>query len=173
MTFPALTIAVLLLVTAFAFLFYRLASRFEPEANSAEWLDDFSLESYAPMARLFDRNDFEFLAKHAGYDPDIARRMRIERRKVFAGYLGLLIRDFNQLVHIGRLMLIQSSVDRPEFARALWRQQIWFYIAVCAIHCKLALYPLGLQVDGRRLLDSVASIFHQVQEVARERAEVY
>jgi hypothetical protein len=173
MMFPVLAIAVIFLLAVFAFLFYRLASRFSPESGAAEWLDGFSLESYAPMARLLDQSDFQFLASHPGYYPALRKRLRAERRQVFVGYLGLMIRDFNQLLKIGRLMLVNSKEDRPEFARALWRQQMSFYFAVCSIRCKLALTPFGLRVEGLRLVDSLASMLRQVQELAVLRTEAY
>jgi hypothetical protein len=77
-----------------------------------------------------------------------------------------MIGDFNQLLKIGRIMLVASRVDRPEFARALGRQRNKFYFTVCAIRCKLALAPLGLQVDGPELLDSLGSMLQQVRELA-------
>jgi hypothetical protein len=123
------------------------------------------------MARLLDPGDFQFVASHPGYYPALAKRLLAERREVFVGYLGLMIRDFNQLLKIGRLMLINSSEDRPEFARALWRQQVSFYLAVCTIRCRLALTPLGIRVEGLRLVESLASMFRQVQELAVLRNE--
>lgn len=166
MTFAALSIAVVFLVAAFAFVFSRLASRFDAAADAAAWLDGFSLESYAPMRRLLDQRDFEFLTKHPGYHPAIAKRLRAERRRAFIDYLGLMIGDFNQLLRIGRFMLVSSNVDRPEFARALSRHQIKFYFAVCAIRCKLALAPLGLRVERLELLDSLENMLQQVQKLA-------
>jgi|SRR5271170_1040069 len=173
MTFPVLSIAVVLLVAAFTFLFYRLASRFDRESNAAEWLDEFSLASYAPMRRLLDQRDIEFLKKQPGYHPALAKSLRRERRKALIGYLELMIADFNQLLHIGRLMLINSNIDRPEFARTLWRQQIRFYASVCSIRCKLALSPLGLRVERLELLDSLASMFQQVKEIASQDSPAY
>ncbi len=166
MTFPLLSIAVVSLAAAFALLFFRLASRFDSKAISAEWLHDFSLESYAPMRRLLAQCDFEFLAQQPGYHSALAKRLRAERRSAFIGYLELMIGDFNQLLKIGRLMLVSSNVDRPEFARALWRQQIKFYFAVYAIRCRLAFSPLGVRMERLELLDSLESMLQQVQELA-------
>ena len=79
--------------------------------------------------------------------PDTVRKSRkrlmAERRKIFAAYLGRLVRDFNQLVGIGKLMIVYSTQDRQEFARHLWRQQVRFYAGVCSVRIQLALYPLG------------------------------
>ena len=163
---PVLSIAVLGLAAAFAFVFYRLASRFDPKSVTTEWLDAFSLESYAPMRRLLDQSDIEFLKRHPGYHPALSRDLLLERRRAFSGYLGLMIADFNQLLNIGRHILIDSKIDRPEFARALWGQQIRFYASVCSIRCKLALAPLGLRVDRLELLESLGNMLHQVKELA-------
>lgn len=166
MILPALSIAVAFLIVAFAFLLHRLTSRFSPEVLDADWLDGFSLENYAPMRRLLDQSDLEFLKRQNGFRPALAKRLLAERRRAFIGYLGLMIGDFNQLLKIGRIILVASNVDRPEFARALARQRNKFYFSVCAIRCKLALAPLGLQVDGPELLNSLGSMLQQVRELA-------
>ncbi len=166
MTFEMLSIGVAFLAAALAFLLYRMATRLVHEVNGEEWLDGFSLDSYAPMARLLDPGDYVFLKKQPGYYPALAKRLRRERKKAFVGYLGLMIRDFNQLLRIGRLMQVGSSVDRPELARALTRQQIRFYFAVCVARCRVELAPFGLQVEGRKLVDSLDSVFQQVRESA-------
>ena len=166
MTIPVLSIAVIFLAAAFAFVFHRLTSRFDPEAVAIEWLDGFSLESYAPMRRLLDQGDFEFLKRQPGYHPALAKRLQAERRRAFIEYLWMMTSDFNQLLRIGRIMLVSSKVDRPEFARALGRQRNKFYFTVCAIRCKLALAPLGLRVDEPELLNSLGSMLLQVRELA-------
>lgn len=171
MTLVVLTIVAVLLAAAFAFLFYRLASRLDREIGAAQWLERFSLESYAPMARLLDPADFAFVEKQRGSNPGLVRRLRAERRKAFVGYLSLLVRDFNQLLRIGRILQIESSVDRPEFARALWRQQGRFYLAVCFVWCEVVLLPWGVRVDGRNLVASLTRMFGQVRELAVLRNE--
>ncbi len=129
-----------------------------PANVQPEWLDGFSLESYAPMDRLLGKDDAAFLASQPGYRPEIARRLMAERRKIFAAYLGHLERDFNLLVGIGKLMVVYSTVDRQEFALRLWRQQVRFYAGVCSLRLQLALYPLSWgggrngEEDVRRLV---------------------
>ena len=173
MIYPALSIVVVLTTATFVFLFRRLASRFDPDADGPDWLDEFSLESFAPMRRLLDQSDIEFLKKQAGYHPGLAKTLREERRKAFAGYLDLMVGDFNQLLKIGRLMLINSTVDRPEFARTLWRQQVKFYVSVYTIRCRLALAPLGLEMGRFELLDSLGNMLQQVKELASVDAPAY
>jgi hypothetical protein len=161
-----ITLTIVTLAACFAGLFWRLASRFDARQCTAEWLDGFSLDSYAPMERLLEKGDAEFLASQAGYRRDIAKRLMAERRKIFAAYLGHLVGDFNQLVGIGKLMIVYSSDDRQEFARRLWRQQVRFYAAFCSVRLQLALYPLGWTVDAHRLVAAVTAMRNQVQLLA-------
>src|SRR5579863_2689562 len=138
-----IVIALAVLVAGFAGLFWRLASRFDAQQCTAEWLDRFSLASYAPMERLLSRSDLDFIASQPGYRPEIGVRLMAERRKIFRAYLRLLVRDFNQLMRIGKLMVVYSGRDQQEFARSLMRQQVKFYTRVCALEVQVALYPLG------------------------------
>jgi hypothetical protein len=124
--------------------------------HDRSWLDEFSIDKYRPMLRLLSERDFEYLAMQSGFTPDIARRLRIERRKIFRAYLRNLVKDFNRLQAAGRELVAQSSVDRSELASALVRYQVTFYTGVLAVHCRLALQVLGIgSVDVRDLLKSL------------------
>jgi hypothetical protein len=159
-------IAIVLLLACFAGLFWRLASGFDAQHCTAEWLDGFSLERYAPMERLLQKGDLAFLATQPGYRPEIGKRLMAERRKIFRVYLRLLVRDFNQLIEIGKLMVVYSSQDQQQFARSLSRQQIRFYARVCALQVQLALYPLGwTTVDASGLLAALGSMRTEVQRL--------
>jgi hypothetical protein len=167
MTGLAIVLAVVILTALSIALFRRLASRLDAEACTAEWLDNFSTTDYAPMRRLFDEKDFEFLASQPGYRPEIAKQLRAERQKVLAGYLQLLTRDFNQLHAIAKLMLVYSHEDRPDFGKALLWQQITFYYAVTAVRCRLTLMPLGWTApDVRKLIQPIESMRLQLQQMA-------
>jgi hypothetical protein len=169
-----ITIVLTLLAACFAGLFWRLASRFDARQCTAEWLDGFSLESYAPMERLLGKADAAFLASQPGYRPEIVRRLMSERRRIFAAYLGCLVKDFNQLVQVGKLMIVYSTVDRQEFAHLLWRQQMRFYAGVCLVRVQLALYPLGwsgslgwhIEQEAHRLVAALTALRHQVVELS-------
>jgi len=69
----AITLAVVIFTAVFVALFRRLSSRLDAEQCTSEWLDNFSTANYAPMQRLFDEKDFEFLAGQPGYRPATAR----------------------------------------------------------------------------------------------------
>jgi len=159
-------IAVVLLIVAFVLLFWRLASRFDGQANTAGWFENFSLESFAPMERLLDRSDFEFLSQQPGYRPEIGAGLLKERKKLFLGYLRILIGDFNQLLRIARLMIVHSTEDRAEFARALWRQQVTFYFAICCVRLRVAIYPVGwTSLDVSRLTQALDHLRNQVAQL--------
>jgi hypothetical protein len=159
-------IAIVFLAACFAGLFWRLASRFDAQQCTAEWLDRFSVKSYAPMERLLDSNDLAFLASQPGYRPEIGKRLMAERRKIFRAYLRLLVRDFNQLIGIGKLMVVYSNLDQHEFARSLGRQQVQFYARICALQVQLALHPLGwTSVDARDLLAALGDMRTKVRQM--------
>jgi hypothetical protein len=161
-----IAITIVLLVGCLAGLFWRLASRFDAQQCTAEWLDSFSVNSYAPMQRLLEKSDWVFLASQPGYRPSIGKRLMAERRQIFRAYLRLLVRDFNQLMGIGKLMVVYSNRDQQEFARSLRRQQVTFYARVCALQLQLALYPLGwTSVDARALLDALGAMRTKVRQL--------
>ena len=158
---------VALLIAASSLLFWRLASRRDTQKDAAEWLDAFSVDSYAPMERLLDKSDFDFLRTQPGYRPEIGARLVRERKKLFLGYLQHLIGDFNQLLGIARLMIVYSQEDRADFARALWRQQVAFYFAICTVRVRVAFYPLGwTALDVSRLVSALAGMRAQVEQLA-------
>jgi hypothetical protein len=155
-TLAAMGAVAVVLLSAFAILFLRLASRFDPAAAEPGWMESFSLDRYAPMERLLDASDFEFLAKRSPGNPRLAKKLLAERRGIFREYLSMLVRDFNELHLRAKEMLVGAPEDRPEFAGELFRQQLRFYFSVCLIRCKVTLYPLGwTALDVPRLLGAL------------------
>src|SRR5579862_3724726 len=152
-------IVVALLIAAFTLLFAKLASRLDKQVSIAEWFDSFSLDNFSPMERLLDQSDFEFLSRQPGYRPEIGARLLKERKQLFLSYLQLLIGDFNQLLRIARLMIVHSAEDRADFAKVLWRQQVTFYFAVCALRVRVALYPLAwTSIDVSKLVGTLENM---------------
>ena len=167
MIFTAIFFVLALLIAVFAFLFRALAARPDQTSRSLEWLDSFSLENYAPMQRLLDSGDVKFLSSQPGYRPEIGKRLMAERRRIFRGYLRMLILDFNQLIDLGKLMVVYAAEDRAELARALWRHQISFHFAILAVQCKLALGWSGIEVN--KLVQALETMREQVQIIAAQR----
>jgi hypothetical protein len=159
-------IAVAFLIVAFALLFARMASRLDQPASIAEWFQSFSVDDFSPMERLLDRSDFEFLSRQPGYRPEIGASLLKERKRLFLGYLRIITGDFNQLLQIARLMIVHSTEDRAEFAKVLWRQQVTFYFAVCAVRVRVAVYPFAwTSMDVSRLVRAVENMRDQVSQL--------
>jgi hypothetical protein len=153
-------------IAAFSLLFWRLASRLDNQACTTEWFESFSLDSFAPMERLLDKSDFEFLSRQPGYRPEMGGRLLKQRKKLFLSYLRLLTGDFNQLLQIARLMIVYSNEDRAEFAKVLWRQQVTFYLAICAVRLRVALYPMAWSsLDVSKLMQALENMRSQVAQL--------
>jgi hypothetical protein len=157
-------LVVMLMTVTFALLFWKLASRRDDgEIDAAAWLHAFSVDSYAPMERLLDKSDFEFLSSQPGYQAEIGARLIRERKRLFLAYLNHLIADFNQLLRIARFMIVHSREDRADFAAALWRQQVAFYFAICAVRVRVVFYPLGWSpLDIAKLVRALSTMRAEV-----------
>lgn len=126
------------------------------EFVDTEWLSRFSVAKYRPMERLFSEDDYRYLARQRGYQPEIARRLRRERVRVFRGYLRCLKSDYRKLEAAIALYMADSPVDRPDLARSLFRRRIQFTWAVLAAEWRLRFRGLGLSpVDAHRLVTAV------------------
>jgi hypothetical protein len=161
MTAIYVTALVLLLIAgifaAFFFALFRHASGANPP--NPQWLDEFSLEKYRPLERLFDSADLEFVAAHPGYTASLGRKLASSRRGAARLYLAELTLDFDRLARMGREMLAASHEDRPDLASTLFQQWVAFHLRVVSLQLRLRLVPLGL-APGRPtgLLEALARI---------------
>ncbi len=158
-------------IVAFVFLYLvrgLLARTSATDDSTASWFRDFSLEAYRPMQRLLDENDYRFLESQPGYQPSIARELRSERKKIFRTYLHEMIRDFNRMLGVARLMIVYASQDRPDLARAVAAARNQFYWTVLKTELALSL-PWGV-VEAGRLVESVGRIQESVREMSAERS---
>jgi len=160
--------AVVVVLVALVVVLWRLARRYDAASCTPAWLETFSMDRYAPMERLLDPSDLQFLASQPGYRPEIGKRLLKERRQIFTSYLGRLVRDFNQVVAVGKWMIVSSATDRPGFGAALWQQQAAFYWSVCLIRCKVAVYPWGwTAVDVPGLLCTLERLHEEIRQSLR------
>ena len=153
------TIFGLLLVASVFGIFFRSLFRHSSSADSpgTKRLDEFSLEVYRPLERLFDPADLEFLATQPGYTASAGRRLASSRRSIARLYLTDLTVDFNRLVRTGREMVATSREDRPDLASTLFRQWVAFHFKVVSLRLSLRLAPLGLTpVRPAALLEALA-----------------
>lgn len=147
----------------------KLALRVE-RSCSAEWLEEFSLDNYRPMQRLLDESDYSFLASQPGYDPLIASRLRAERKRIFRAYLRQLDIDFQKLVFIGNLMVVQSPVDRSDLAAAIAQARLRFFWSSFQTELCLALDPLPVgKISPAKLLSSLSAVLDTIAEAAPQQ----
>lgn len=146
-----------LFLAAFGLLIARLFARVEDSENPAEWLENFSIDVYRPMERLFNERDYGYLANQPGYQPSIARELRAERKRIFRAYLRQLIKDFHRLVDIANLMMVHADDDRVDLARNIFRLRITFYSAVLRTELSLVGLPVpALTGKARQLIGTLA-----------------
>jgi hypothetical protein len=148
------------------FLFHRLASQAGSDLSAEQWRDEFSVDRYRPMERLLSERDFEFLARQPGYQPRIGKELRAARRRIFEGYLCLMVEDFNQLLGRAKLMVIYAPGDGSDVLRALFKQQIRFYALVCRVRLRLALSRFGVAPSNpRQLIGALEQLCERVERL--------
>lgn len=151
----------------FACLFRRLNAPDRERLPNLEWCQGFSIHRYRPMERLFSEEDYQFLAAQCGYSPEMGRRLKAQRRRIFRHYLRGLSRDFSRLHTAARFMLLHAPQDRPDLAIQLFRQRLLFRYALLSVHSTLVLQTLGVgTVDVRRLVQALESMGSQFRQLA-------
>jgi hypothetical protein len=96
------------------------------------------------MLRLLDEQDFLLLRSQPGFTPEMTERVRLQRCQIFRQYLFSLNSDFQQTVAFLKMLMAQSSQDRPELARLLVRTQVLFALGMLLVRLRLFLYRWGL-----------------------------
>jgi hypothetical protein len=162
-TLIAAVIVFALIAALLAILLRKLIAPATVTACDPAWLEEFSIQKYRPMMRLLSEDDYEFLSTQSGYDPKIARKLRMERRRIFRSYLSNLVRDFDRLHLAARMALVYSAEDRPELASKLMKQRLLFSFAVCSVEARLLLHTAGLgTVDVHGLLGTLDGIHAEI-----------
>lgn len=123
-----------------------------------------SVEKYRPMERLLREDDFRFLASQPGFSPQLGRRFRAERRRIFRGYLRHLKTDFGRVSLALRTLIVHSAEDRGDLAAAVVRQRLWFAFGMLAVEGRLFLHTAGLAtVDVHGFIESMEQMQGQVR----------
>jgi len=150
----------------FAVVFMVLQKIQTDHSVSAEILSQDSLvDRYRPMFRLLDESDCEIVAAGFPRSSEL-RRFRGERRSLFRIYLRNLGADHARIVGAMRDLLVQSQLDRPDLAAALYRCQLMFALAMISVEFKLFLHALGIgTVDVRSLIGAVEGLQLQLQDM--------
>ena len=163
---PVMILAAAFFLMAFAVVFMVLQKIQTDHSVPAELLSQESLvERYRPMFRLLDESDCEFIASEFPGSSEL-RRFRAERRSLFRVYLRNLGADHARIVGAIRDLLVQSQLDRPDLAKALYRCQWMFALAMISVEFKLFLHALGIgTVDVRSLVAAVEGLQFQLQDM--------
>jgi len=125
------------------------------------WLTEFSVESYGPMTRLLNEEDYRFLASQKGYEPGLAKKLRRERRIVLKMYLSSLGSDFNRLHRAARVLAVYAP--DTNIASTLLSSYVTFWWGMVQVRARL-LVP-GVSVDVAGLLVSVSSVRQRLAPV--------
>jgi len=123
---------------------HRAAARKNAFRVDAAFLNQLSVDRYRPMLRLLDERDFLLLRSQPGCTPEMAERVRLQRCQIFRGYLTSLDSDFQRAVALLKVLMVESSQDRPDLARVLLRMQFTFAVGMLLIRLRLVLYRWNL-----------------------------
>jgi hypothetical protein len=128
---------------ALVLLYRKLSSQPDSEVAVDQCLV-LSLEKYRPMERLLQEDDFRFLAAQPGFSPQLGRRFRTERRRIFRSYLRNLRRDFSRLSSAFRILIVHSVEDRGDLAKSLMRMRVMFALGMLAVEGRLLMHAAGM-----------------------------
>ena len=145
---------------------YRKASRASNAIVAVDQCLALSLDKYRPMERLLREDDFRFLAAQPGYSPQMGRRFRAERRRIFRGYLRNLKRDFGRVSLAFQLLIVHSAEDRGDLASILIRQRLLFALGMLAVEGRLLLHAAGVgTVEVSGLIGSLEAMQLQMRQL--------
>ncbi|HEY3836035.1 MAG TPA: hypothetical protein VGL72_05670 [Bryobacteraceae bacterium] len=155
-----------LCLSALALVFMVLQKIQADDSLPTEILSQESLSArYRPMFRLLDESDCGFIASELAGKTSL-RHFRAERRSLFRVYLRNLGADHARIVSAIRDLLVASQQDRPDLAKALFRCQFMFALAMASVECKLLLHTIGVgTVDVRSLVAAVEGLQLQFQDM--------
>jgi hypothetical protein len=170
-----LTIVAVFLFIALAAVFILLRKIQTGTSVPAEVLQECSVERYHPMFRLLDESDLESIAAaFPEHSRVLRRRFRAERRSLFRVYLRDLKSDHARIVGAIRNLLVESQLDRPDLAKALYKCQLVFTLAMASIEFKLLLHAMGVgTVDVRSLFAALERLHCQLQDMVFVHAVGY
>jgi hypothetical protein len=149
-----------------ALLFCKLNSPGCSLPVTAEWIDELSLEHYRPMMRLLDGQDFAFLRGQPAFKPAMTVHLRVQRSRVFRGYLRCLTADFSRVCTALKLVMLESGSGRPDLASVLLHYQFMFASGLAFVQVRLFLYRWGLgTVDAASLVKLFDAMRLELQSV--------
>jgi hypothetical protein len=150
-----------LLLIAFGTFAWEFMSRMRTiRAAESSATPTISTDRYRPMLRLLSDEDLSFVSASA----HLRKTLRSRRRELFRGYLNCLTRDYARLLGGVREVMVQAGIDRPDLAKALAKNRVFFAMAICRVEYRLALHAIGVgTVDVSALVEAMETLSSQVR----------
>ncbi len=130
-------------ISVLAYLVRKIATQGKDLALTCDWVETLSFDRYRPLLRILDGGDFEFLRSQPGFKPSMAAKLRAQRAHIARAYLNNLETDFGRVCMAVKMIMAQSTSDRPDLAASLIRQQINFASSMLMVRFQLCLYSRG------------------------------
>ena len=128
------------------------------------------LPKYRPMLRLFSERDREFLQHQPAYRPEIWRRLAARRRRIFAKYLTLLVKEFRRLHRAGEQPCSNLSGENPSVRQLLVHERVEFARELLRLRAEFLLHGLGLaRPDAGPLVRSLQRLYGLLAGAGLER----
>jgi hypothetical protein len=138
-------VSVLVFVAAMvAVVFHRLICPKSSLPATAGWIEELSVNRYAPMLWLLDRRAIGSLRSRQGFTPSMEKKFRRKQCRIFHAYLRHLTATFGRMTLALKLVMLHSPHDRPDLAKTLIRSQVAFAVGLLFVHAKVALYRMGV-----------------------------
>ena len=123
------------------------------------------IQFYRPMERLLAADDFQFLSQQPGFNSQVLRRMRADRRRIFRQYLGSLSVDFSDLTNRLRTIMVESPHSREDLAATILTARVLFTATLVVIEGRLLLHACGLYQIRISALNLVAGLTQMQREL--------
>jgi hypothetical protein len=140
------------------------------EGLAAKDETEFCLARYEPMARLLSDEDLDFLKAQPGFRPEIGKKFRRDRRRIFRLYLQELARDFHRLHAHARAVVASLPAEHSTLVGVLLRGQIRFWYEIVALEMRLSLSQAGVSVDARALVEAIGAMQAEINRLSAPQA---
>ena len=161
-----LLLTLVFLVLMFLAAVLLIVRRFSAERNPAEKSPEiFSVRDLRPMGRLLNSKDCELL-RSRGFTERQIRRFRAQRLRIVRLYMREVVAEFNSVHNALELLLVSSTVNRPDLAKELARQRFAFYRSLAIAELRLVLHARGceksISLDMLQALESLRASLEQL-----------
>jgi hypothetical protein len=136
-----------------AAVFHRLICPKSTLPATAGWIEELSVNRYAPLLWLLKGRTIASVRSREGFTPCMEQKFRRKQCRIFYAYLRHLTATFGRMTLALKLVMLHSRHDRPDLAKTLIQSQVAFAVGLLFVLAKVALYRLGVgSGDASRLL---------------------